>query len=182
MRHWYTRRSTDGGQNMRRMIGTGLMVSLLGCLAGTAQATDCSAAALARQPVPLPATVSSPVSGELQVRHTQLGMPSGVLAATVSPEQSLALVLLRLRIEGCQDVAVALQATPAASISAAAAEAAAYKPQTAFDNTPWRFDMSQNGKRMTAEEFDAWMKSRGVRVVQARPSAATATVEQEPAN
>ena len=36
--------------------------------------------------------------------------------------------------------------------------------KTEFDNTPWRFDMSQNGKRMTAEEFGAWMKARGVRV------------------
>lgn len=34
--------------------------------------------------------------------------------------------------------------------------------------------MSQNGKRMTAEEFDAWMKARGVRVVKARPVAAPA--------
>lgn len=34
--------------------------------------------------------------------------------------------------------------------------------------------MSQNGKRMTAEEFDAWMKARGVRVVKARPVAGAA--------
>ena len=42
---------------------------------------------------------------------------------------------------------------------------AAYKPRTEFDNAPWRFDMTQNGKRMTADEFDAWMKAKGVRVV-----------------
>ena len=59
---------------------------------------------------------------------------------------------------------------------------AAYKPQTEFDNTPWRFDMSQNGKRMTAEEFDAWMKARGVRVVKARPApAATPAAAEAPA-
>jgi rare lipoprotein A len=29
---------------------------------------------------------------------------------------------------------------------------------------PWRFDMRQDGKAMTADEFDAWMKSRQVRV------------------
>jgi hypothetical protein len=35
--------------------------------------------------------------------------------------------------------------------------------------------MNQNGKRMTAEEFDAWMKSRGVRVAKgATPAAAPA--------
>ncbi len=28
----------------------------------------------------------------------------------------------------------------------------------------YRFDMSQNGKKMTAEEFDAWMQSQGIRV------------------
>ena len=37
---------------------------------------------------------------------------------------------------------------------------AAYKPKTEFDNTPWRFDMNQNGKRMTADEFTAWMKAK----------------------
>ena len=41
---------------------------------------------------------------------------------------------------------------------------ATYKPKTEFDNTPWRFNMSQNGKQMTADEFSAWMKARGVRV------------------
>ena len=45
---------------------------------------------------------------------------------------------------------------------------AAYKPKTQFDNTPWRFNMNQNGKKMTAEEFDAWMKAKGVRVVKGK--------------
>ena len=45
----------------------------------------------------------------------------------------------------------------------------AYKPQTQWDNTPWRFNMTQNGKHMTADEFDAWMKARGVRVVGRKP-------------
>ena len=47
-------------------------------------------------------------------------------------------------------------------------------PKTEFDNTPYRFNMDK-GKKFTAAEFDAWMKSRGVRVVQARPAAAGAT-------
>jgi hypothetical protein len=50
----------------------------------------------------------------------------------------------------------------------------AYQPKTANDNTPWRFDMTQNGKRMTADEFDAWMKARGVRVVKGPATAAPA--------
>lgn len=45
-----------------------------------------------------------------------------------------------------------------------------YVPKTQFDNTPWRFDMNQNGKRMTAEEFDAWMKAKGIRVAKGKPA------------
>lgn len=55
-----------------------------------------------------------------------------------------------------------------------------YQPKTQYDNTPYRFNMSQGGKQMTAEEFDAWMKSRGLHVVKARPSA-TGTTTSQPA-
>ncbi len=34
--------------------------------------------------------------------------------------------------------------------------------------------MNQNGKRMTADEFDAWMKSKGVRVARGAGAAAPA--------
>jgi hypothetical protein len=54
------------------------------------------------------------------------------------------------------------------------ADAAAYVPRTKDDNTPWRFDMSQNGKRMTSAEFDAWMKAKGIRVATGKPGAGTA--------
>ena len=33
-----------------------------------------------------------------------------------------------------------------------------------------RFDMQQNGRKMTAEEFDAWMKARGIRVAKGAPT------------
>lgn len=49
----------------------------------------------------------------------------------------------------------------------------AYVPKTKDDNTPWRFDMNQNGKRMTSEEFDAWMKAKGIRVATGKPGAET---------
>jgi len=68
---------------------------------------------------------------------------------------------------------------PAASSEAPAAEAAAYKPKTKHDNTPWRFNMEQDGERMTADQFDAWMKSKGVRVATGKPATADA-VAQEP--
>ncbi|PKM01833.1 MAG: hypothetical protein CVV16_13465, partial [Gammaproteobacteria bacterium HGW-Gammaproteobacteria-6] len=57
----------------------------------------------------------------------------------------------------------------------AAAKDAAYVPKTAYDNSPYRFNA---GARFTAEEFDAWMKSRGIRVAKGKPAADadTATV------
>jgi hypothetical protein len=44
-----------------------------------------------------------------------------------------------------------------------------YVKKTEFDNSPWRFNMSQEGRRMTAEEFDAWMKSKGIHVAKGHP-------------
>ncbi|WP_411832654.1 hypothetical protein [Pseudoxanthomonas mexicana] len=131
---------------------------------------DCSPASLT-QPLPARPTIIAPVASEFTATASQLGAPSGVLAHGFDQAQSLDRVLLRLRVEGCQNVAKALPAPAAAA--AVAGDAAAYKPKTEFDNTPWRFDMNQNGKRMTAEEFDAWMKSRGVRVARGAPAATT---------
>jgi hypothetical protein len=80
-----------------------------------------------------------------------------------SRDESLALdiVLLRLKTESCSTDAFA-----------------GYKPRTEFDNTPWRYNM-EKGKKFTAEEFDAWMKSRGVRVAKGKvePSPAAAVID-----
>lgn len=146
-------------------------------------APDC-ASGLVPAPLKTPATVIAPVAPEFTATATQLGAPSGVLASHAFDEaQSVDRVLLRLRIEGCRNVAKALPAPTGAPAAAVANSPAAYQPKTAHDNTPWRFDMSQNGKRMTADEFDAWMKSRGVRVVMApgAPAAAPAPAPAEPA-
>ncbi|WP_313927233.1 hypothetical protein [Pseudoxanthomonas sp.] len=164
---------------MRRHV----LASLLGIAAIPAAhaAPDCSGS-LVQPPLKTPATVIAPVAPEFTAAATQLGAPSGVLASHAFDEsQSVERVLMRLRIEGCRNVAKALPTAPAAAT--ASASPAAYQPKTAHDNTPWRFDMSQNGKRMTADEFDAWMKSRGVRVVKApgAPAAAPAPEPVEPA-
>lgn len=37
----------------------------------------------------------------------------------------------------------------------------------------YRFDMEQEGRKMSADEFDAWMKSRGVRIARGAPVPAT---------
>jgi len=70
---------------------------------------------------------------------------------------------------------VRAQAAPAAS-----GTAAAYVPLTKDDNTPWRFDMSQNGKRMTSAEFDAWMKAKGIRVATGKPGTVAAPAASTP--
>lgn len=64
----------------------------------------------------------------------------------------------------------------------ASTSSGAYVPKTKDDNTPWRFDMNQNGKRMTSVEFDAWMKAKGIRVATGKPGsdAAPTTVDCTP--
>jgi hypothetical protein len=151
----YTRMHLQGEWLMR---GTMLLLTCL-VVPGFAQAIDC-ATIDSPQVQPSRATVLTPVSSELAAPSYQLGVQSGVLAHAYDESQSVDQVLLRLRIEGCRSVAMATPAPSAIDPN----DPSVYKPKTEFDNTPWRFDMNQNGKRMTADEFDAWMKARGVRV------------------
>ena len=141
-------------------------------VAAHASAQDC--ARLLTQRAPLQPQASTPLSAELSAPTMRLGAPTGVLAQAYDEALSVDQVLLRIDIEKCR--AVAKATVPGAMPSSD--DPAAYKPKTEFDNTPWRFNMTQNGKRMTADEFDAWMKSRGVRVV-GRKDAAPAAVAPE---
>ena len=127
---------------------------------------------------PVRPTVLSPLAIELSPATTQLGGASGVLSQAFDEALSVDNVLLRIRQDGCRAVA---NARPAGSV-VDANNPAAYKPKTEFDNTPWRFNMTQNGKRMTANEFDAWMKSRGVRVVGRKDAAAADATQAPPAD
>jgi hypothetical protein len=147
------------------------LLLLLGVLSapGIAQAMDCSATPAAQ---PLRPTVIAPVASELAVVGNMLGAPEGVLA-DVDASESVEQVLLRIRIETCSNIATLTPAPGTVSPD----DPAAYKPRTQFDNTPWRFNMSQNGKKMTADEFSAWMKARGVRV--ARGAGAPAAPPQD---
>lgn len=133
---------------------------------GFAHAMDCATTTTAQ---PLRPTILAPIASELALVGNQLGSPNGVLSQNSDESQSVGQVLLRIRIESCQNMATM---TPAPGV-VSPDNPAAYKPRTPFDNTPWRFNMSQNGKNMTADEFSAWMKSRGVRV--ARGAAAVAS-------
>ncbi|MBN8717610.1 MAG: hypothetical protein J0I72_07460 [Stenotrophomonas sp.] len=112
-------------------------------------------------PAPVRVGVLAPVAAEFAPALTQLGSADGVLAQSFDEALSVDNVLARIRIDGCR----AMLKKAASALAHAGPDPAAYKPRTAFDNTPWRFNMTQNGKRMTADEFDAWMKARGVRVV-----------------
>ena len=153
----YTRPHLSVEDLLMRAFATAGLLGLVIAPAVAFAAPDCSGP-LVQAPLALPATVTVPVASEFGSRNSQLGMPSGVLAQSGDVSQSLDRVLLRLRIVNCRDIAKAL---PAARGVANPADPAAYKPKTAYDNTPYRFNMTQNGKRMTADDFDAWLKANG---------------------
>src|SRR6478672_1926988 len=151
-----------------------ISIMLLGALSapGFALAATCPPASTVQ---PLRPTVLAPVASELAMIGSMPGTPNGVLSHNADTTESVDEVLLRIRIESCQDVATA---TPVPGV-VNPNDPAAYKPRTQFDNTPWRFNMSQNGKKMTADEFSAWMAARGVRV--ARGAAGAVTTPPAPA-
>lgn len=111
-------------------------------------------------PLPVRTTPVPPLANGLAGRPAMTGMQHVLLAQSRDESLALDLVLLRLSLESCVKD-----------------EFADYKPRTQFDNTPWRYNM-EKGKNFTAAEFDAWMKSRGVRVAKGKasePAAAAAT-------
>jgi hypothetical protein len=149
-----------------------LIAVALFSLAGLAQAQAPNCAIAPPRALPVQPTVLPPVAPEFTAPNHQIGAPTGVLAQAFDEAQSVDNVLLRLRLEGCKSIA---NAAPAVSPANGVIDPATYKPKTQFDNTPWRFDMNQNGKRMTAEEFDQWMKARGVRVAKGNATPAPST-------
>jgi rare lipoprotein A len=108
-------------------------------------------------------------------------------AATARPATSLSVVapeMLRPAATDpyCMSAQDALARIRTQASAVATGANGAYVPLTKDDNTPWRFDMSQNGKRMTSAEFDAWMKAKGIRVATGKPGTAAATETAPPAN
>ncbi|HET9048231.1 MAG TPA: hypothetical protein VFN29_04615 [Chiayiivirga sp.] len=139
-----------------------MMVATLGLAAvgfGTnAMAVSCNRDAVAN-PVPVRTTPVPPLYSGMLGRPAALATPRMLLAESRDESLALDVVLMRLSLEACA--------------SQVQDEFAGYVPKTQYDNTPYRFNMDK-GKKFTAAEFDAWMKSRGVRVVGARPAAAGA--------
>ena len=173
------------------MQATLIALAVMLSLAGTAQAQGVANCEVLSAPVAsvLP-TALAPVSEELMAPRHQLGSPSGVLAQAFDDSLSVDQVLYRNKLAACATFASvtpalvpgALPASPESALpvvpgtagTPAATDPAAYVPRTEFDNAPWRFDMNQNGKRMTADEFTAWMEAKGVRVVKPRAPVASA--------
>jgi hypothetical protein len=126
--------------------------------------------------------LSEPAPQTLPVRDGLVAAPaSGFVTqpASLFPaahDESLALdrVLQRQRLEGC--LAAMLAPASVGAGSAVAVSADGYVPRTEFDNAPHRFNMEQGGKRMTAEDFDAWMAARGYRVAKGKPAQASEVV------
>jgi len=143
---------------MRASMFGGLLLAAL-AVPGAASAITCSAGGSA--PLPVRNSPVPPLYAGLQGRPMSLAAPRALLAESRDESLALDLVLMRLRLESCVKD-----------------EFAGYKPKTQFDNTPYRFNMDK-GKKFTAAEFDAWMKSRGVRVATGKaptPAAAPAAV------
>jgi len=64
--------------------------------------------------------------------------------------------------EYCRQAITAALTPPAPDTAPAYANT--YIKQTEFDNTPYRFNMTQNGQRMTADDFDDWLQANGYNV------------------
>jgi hypothetical protein len=130
----------------------GLAMVVLSMAAFGAQASSSQCQDIAARPTAVRPTVLTPVAAGFAVVNPQLGSQRGVLAPDYDETQSVDNVLWRLKVEGCRSLAAAPAAT---------ATPAGYVKKTEFDNTPYRFNMTQNGRRMTADDFDAWLQANG---------------------
>ena len=152
------------------MRGWTLLLLSLGAVSAHAS-TQCPGASA--QPLAVRPTVLLPVATGFASVNPQLGSQRGVLAPDFDESQSVDNVLWRLRVEGCQQLAAS---TPASAL--ATPGTAGYVKRTEHDNTPYRFNMTQNGKRMTADDFDAWLQANGYSAGRrAAPAAAEAPAD-----
>lgn len=155
--------------------GTG-RVEVVGLSPGENAREDHDAVARNQSPkTTLPAALAD--NGALQ-------LPPGVHIATGKPQPAPPSAMDKL-VGGLPDGAIA--ATAASTTTAITASA----PVPASD-LDWRFDMRQDGRAMSADEFAAWMKARRARVAtgkagkpdpygSAAPGARTAAAAPEPA-
>jgi hypothetical protein len=118
-----------------------LLLPLLLCVASPVMAVDCSADDADAGSVNGLVATAPGLEGNAS-------MGTAPALGSHGADLSLDAVLLRQRTAACSKPEVV---------------ATAYVKQTEFDNTPYRYNM-QSGK-LNAEEFAAWMESRGIRIV-----------------
>ena len=111
--------------------------------------------------------IASPFSQAASCMAPLGNVVPAIFTSVAAPEMFAALAPEQACLTAQQLVDLSPTAAPAAVVNGD------YVPKTKFDNTPWRFDMNQNGKRMTAEQFDAWMKAKGIHVATGRPTTTT---------
>jgi len=139
----------------KRKFAMRLAVVLMLMATTPVAAFTCDQSAI-HSPLPIRTTLVAPFAPELQGAPLTQGASSGLLAGRRDESLAIDTVLLRLRTDACL-----------AQAGASSDSYAGYAKKTEFDNTPWRFE-GKPGQRFSAEEFDAWMKSRGVRVAKGR--------------
>lgn len=138
---------------MRKIMLLSAILIVLPEVAATENCANLTAASPTRS---LPA-VMAPFAAEMPAATAPVGVQRGVLSRAFDESLSVDNVLLRQEIERCEQVAQAARAQTAVSAN----DPAAYVKQTEFDNTPYRFSMTQEGRRMTADDFDAWLQANG---------------------
>lgn len=83
-----------------------------------------------------------------------------------------------------------LPVLPAALVAVFLAGCAGHAPRAVTSSAPQpviaphganRFEMTQHGQRMTADDFDAWMRARGIRVAKGVPASAARAKRSKPA-
>ena len=62
-----------------------------------------------------------------------------------------------------------LAAMPGCATQAPVAVKAPSSPAPVALGKSNRFEMTQNGRKMSAQDFDAWMKARGIRIAKGAP-------------
>ena len=117
---------------------------------------------MANADAPAPATTAPKASADAAA----LKLPPGVRIATGKPARLSKTDPASTAMDKLVDM------LPVAEANAGEREPRPARRTAAAQDREWRFDMLRDGKAMSADEFDAWMKARGVRVAGRKPAAA----------
>lgn len=131
---------------------------------------------LAAAPAPAPATRGTSMDTLVATLPVGAGagaldLPPGVRIATGKPKPTgTAAAAVTATTAGVADSGTRAPATATAAGAGSPAPAVATEVAES-----WRFNMTRDGRTMSADEFDAWMAQRDVRVATGRPSPVTRT-------